>query len=93
MSNESEVDIEEKCRKMIEAEQKVISEIPDKTLENLIALFYLSQNNILDNPKGITSILDHDIHRKYGEEALYSTFRVLKAVLAEIEYRIKEKII
>jgi hypothetical protein len=79
---------------MIEAEQRVINDIPNKTLDNLISLFYLSNTGILDSPERIEYILDESVRsRKYGEEVIFSTCRISKAILAEIEYRIKEKII
>jgi hypothetical protein len=79
---------------MIEAEEKVINDIPNKSLEKLVQLFHAAHMQILDNSERVELILSDAIRfRGYGEEVMFSTFRLIKAVVAELEYRIKEKII
>jgi hypothetical protein len=94
MATNNDAKYEDLCNKMIEAEQHVINDIPNKTLDNLVTLFHLSNAGILESSERIEYILGESVRsRKYGEEVIFSTCRLSKAILAEIEYRIKEKII
>lgn len=75
-------------QKMLEAEEDLFDSLPDQPLDDLIELFHDAQKNVLDTAKTTEGILKQN--RRFGQEALFSTFRVLKAILAEIESRIKE---
>ena len=80
--------IEELRLAMLQAEEEIIDTLYDRSLEDLIIFYHEVAEDVLDDAKHIENI----IHRnsKAGHEAIFSTFRVLKSILAEIEYRIKE---
>jgi hypothetical protein len=73
---------------LIEDEEELIDDLKNLTLEDLVYFYQAVNEDILDNGKSIEYILKQN--QKYGRDALFSTFRILKAILAEIEYRIKE---
>ena len=81
--------LEEIRRKMLEAEGEVYDKLSDYSLEVLVDFYHSVNEDVLDNAKCLEHIVKSE-HRKYGQEAIFSTFRILKAILAEIEYRIKE---
>jgi len=73
-------------RLMLEAEAEAIDNIPDGTLEELIDFYQGAIIDVLDNGDNIKKYVEND-----RPEIIFSTFRILKAIMAEIEYRIKEK--
>jgi hypothetical protein len=74
--------------KMLKSEEKLISALPDYSLEYLLELLYNVQAQILERPEIVRNTMYYN--REYGTEALLSTFRIIKAILAEFEYRILE---
>lgn len=75
-------------QEMLKTEAELIDAISEASLDGLIDIFHRVSNETLDTAELIEDLLSVD--REYTKEAVFSTFRVLKAVLAEIEYRIKE---
>ena len=73
-------------RLILEAEAEAIDNIPDGTLEELIDFYQGAIIDVLDNGDNIKKYVEND-----RPEIIFSTFRILKAIMAEIEYRIKEK--
>lgn len=78
--------LDEIQKQMLKAEEKVMDEIPELTLEELINFYSALSEDIYFDTDCI------EIYRNSSQEAILSTFRVIKAILAEIEYRIKENI-
>jgi hypothetical protein len=76
-------------QKMLEAEEEVLLRLPTEySLEELVNFFHSAHLRVLDSAETIEGILQH--RREYSQEGIFSTFRILHAVLAEIEYRIRE---
>ena len=73
-------------RLMLEAEAEAIDNIQDGTLEELIDFYQGAIIDVLDNGDNIKKYVEND-----RPEIIFSTFRILKDIMAEIEYRIKEK--
>ena len=73
---------------MLEAEVELYDDFPNLSLDELVDLFQGAQTTVLDDKNFMRSILEH--HSEYGKEAIFSTIRVVRAALTEIEYRIKE---
>lgn len=76
---------------MLEAEGKFIDDLPVCTMSELL-IFYTSTSQILvEGGRDLNNIMAETDNILMPEEAFYSAIRVLKAILAEIEYRIREK--
>jgi hypothetical protein len=76
---------------MLKTEVETLEQIPDYSLYDLVNFYYLANEGIMnDSGQRLKNILNSGDKRKFGEEAIFSTFRLLRAVLAEIEYRIRE---
>ena len=80
--------LEEAKREMLESEANLIDGLPDISLDELIEVFNMASERSLSTSTYIENILQHK--REFSQELFFSNFRVVRAVLAEIEYRIKE---
>lgn len=89
MSNESSE--QSLIKTMLSAEEKLLDVLPEFSLDELIDTFIGTESDILDNHTNLKIILGEN--GEAGKVAIFSTFRVMKAILAEIEYRIIENII
>ena len=82
---------EESIQEMITAEEQLIDTLGNISIELLVSMCNQIQEKVFYDDGYIETVLEDD--RRFGQESVFSAFRVLKAIMAEIEYRIKENLI
>lgn len=87
MSNDSPEVLIQNIKKY---EEEVIDHLPISALPELTNLFIAVQSMIFEDPTYIEDVINSN--REFGPIGIFSTFRVLKAIIAEIEYRINENL-
>jgi hypothetical protein len=88
LENELEKKLEKAKLEMLESEVDLIDDLPNVSLDELLEIFHLASERSLSTSEYIENFLQH--RREFSQELFFSNFRVIKAVLVEIEYRIKE---
>ncbi len=81
--------LKETLRIMLEAEEEMYTELPDFSVNELVDFFSHSQHNMLDSYEHLERLTNGE-YKEISKEVVFSTFRVMKAILAELEYRINE---
>lgn len=74
--------------RMLKAEEEVLDTFEHRSLEGLIFFFNEASKEIFEDSSLIEEMAHS--HNDAGYEAVFSTFRVLKGIMAEIEYRLRE---
>jgi hypothetical protein len=81
-------ELDELQKLVLIAEGELIDALSDCSMAELVDAFQGVTEELFDRSESIEEMLEVD--REYKQEIVFSTARVLKAILAEIEYRIRE---
>ena len=73
---------------LLELEEELIDSFTERTFEELLSILKEIQKELLNDIELFQGALKDDPDN--AKDTAYSIFRVMKAILAEIEYRLKE---